>query len=450
MTATTVDMMAARDSRAGRQKEFAARHGSALVSYTLNIIGSQKRFKSGDRAFYEGKREIEKIFARKGHTALDYILTDAHTGLECLWAVAADARDLKSAMSAIEESHPIGRLFDIDVISSGGEKIPRGALDLPERACLVCGSPGHGCARSRHHPVEEVLQFTHRIIDGYFARKDAAVISGCAMRALLYELAATPKPGLVDRRNNGAHKDMDFYTFIDSTVSLAPYFNDMAAAGIAHRNIPPGDLLAKLRQRGILAEEEMLAATGGVNAQKGIIFSMGILCAACGYLGLPLESTDDILDTAGKIAAPALQSDFQGITARNAATYGEKAFANHAAAGIRGEAAAGFPSVRAFALPALAAALARGVSLGDAGTEILLRLLANVGDTNVIGRGGLDALGEIQRDLRDFFAAQPDTAAAITYAADLDRSFIGRNISPGGCADLLAVTYMAHFVSSLN
>jgi holo-ACP synthase/triphosphoribosyl-dephospho-CoA synthase len=377
------------------------------------------------------------------------------------------AHHLKAALAAIEESHPLGRLFDIDVLScdsSGGDtaKIPRTAVGLAERACLVCGAGGQGCARSRAHPLAQITATTGRIIDGFFNEKDAAFIATCAVRALLYELAATPKPGLVDRRNNGAHTDMDFFTFIDSALCLSPYFRDMAVIGLQSRDIPPGELLAHLRGRGIAAEEEMLKATGGVNTHKGIIFSMGILCAACGYLGIqtPFSATlkaatpagvsidDDILDTAGKIAAPALTNDLQGLTPQNARTHGEKAFVSHAAQGIRGEAAAGFPAVRNFGLPALSAAIARGASLGDAGAEALLHLLAYTEDTNVIARAGIEALHEIQRDLRAFLDTQPSPAAVLQYAAALDEDFIARNISPGGCADLLAVTYMLHFVSS--
>ena len=448
MNVTTADMMAARDRRASLQKELASKHGCAIVSYTLNIAGPVKRFRSADRCFYEGKLEIERAFARAGFAVHDSASTDSHSGLECLWAVGADSVQLKSAMSAIEESHPLGRLFDIDVLSSDGEKEPR---NTPAgRACLVCGAAGHGCARSRAHPLEQVLARTNAIIDSYFNQKDARHISACAARALFYELAATPKPGLVDRQNNGAHSDMNFYTFIDSSVSLYPYFRDMAEAGMLQRDTPPEELLVKLRKRGMAAEDEMFAATGGVNTQKGIIFSMGIICAACGYLGLPLASPEAILDTAGKIAAPAFRSDLEGITALNASTHGEKAFVHYAAGGIRAEAAAGFPSVRGFGLPALKAALQRGTPPPDAGVEVLLHLLAHTADTNVIGRAGPGALDDIQRKLQGFLAAAPDEAAIFKYAAELDENFIGRNISPGGCADLLAITYMLHFVSNVN
>ncbi|MCL2602358.1 MAG: citrate lyase holo-[acyl-carrier protein] synthase [Treponema sp.] len=494
---TIDDILAARERRAQRQQELAqrhsgARHGCVLVSYTLNIAGPHKRCAEADRCFYEGSREIERVFVRGGFSVRACFPTDAATGLECLWAIAPRTTDamvpdatgalrLKAALAALEESHPLGRLFDIDVLSNDGgapAKIPRSAVGLGERACLVCGAIGHGCARSRAHPLAEILDCTRRIIDGFFNKKDTAFIAACAVRALLYELAAAPKPGLVDRRNNGAHTDMDFFTFVDSALCLAPYFSDMAAAGIANRGIPPGELLPLLRGRGVAAEEEMLAATGGVNTHKGIIFSMGILCAACGYLGLPAAEPEvagdtvvepgavrdaprsaavgdaavigRLLDTAGEIAAPALASDLRSITPQNASTNGEKAFARHAAPGIRGEAAAGFPTVRNFGIPALAAAITGGASIGDAGVQALLHMLAHTEDTNVIARAGIDALHEIQRDVQVFLDTQPPIDAVLRYAAALDDDFIARNISPGGCADLLAVTYMLHFVSTVK
>jgi len=172
MTVTTRDMMIARDKRANLQSKFAVKYSCVLVSYTLNIAGPLKRFERVDCCFYEGKREIEKAFVCGGHNVFDYVLSDVHTGLECLWALSADAYELKIALTVIEEQHPIGRLFDIDVIKSDGEKISRCELNLAERSCLVCGKPGHGCARSRAHPLDEIIKCTHNIIDSYYTEGD--------------------------------------------------------------------------------------------------------------------------------------------------------------------------------------------------------------------------------------------------------------------------------------
>ena len=441
-------VLSSRENRVKRQNALKRRHSSAVVSYTLNIAGPVKRFPLGDRCFYAGKAEIEKQLSRNGWIAFDVVLTDDETGLEYLWAVDAEALKLKSAMAALEETHPLGRLFDVDVIAKDGGKISRDMIELPERACLVCGKPGAGCARSRAHPLDEILSRTISIMEDYFNQKDARFIAQSAVRALLYEVAVTPKPGLVDRWDNGAHNDMDFFTFIDSTTALSDYFHDMAATGIASRGVPPPNLLTRLRSLGIVAEEEMFSVTGGVNTHKGLIFSLGIICAALGYHGSPFPCSDTVLQTTAQIAAPALYNDLKGITPQNAVTHGEAVFAKYGISGIRGEAAAAFPSVRFWGLPVLQKAVENGKSYNDAGVETLLHLVAHATDTNIVSRSSPEVLETLQISLRNFLDTQPDNAGLLEYAARLNMRFIKENISPGGCADLLAITYMLYFTTN--
>ena len=446
--ATLKAVLNARETRVKRQNELRREHSCAVISYTLNIAGPVKRFQQGDRCFYAGKKEIEKQFSRGGWVAANSLLTDAETGLECLWAVEADAVKLKFAMAALEERHPLGRLFDIDVIAKDGNSISRDTVELPERACLVCGKPGIGCARSRAHPLDEILCRTYSIIENYFQQRDARFIAQNAVRALLYEVAVTPKPGLVDRWNNGAHRDMDFFTFIDSTAALSAYFHEMAVAGIANRGAPPEELLARLRCRGIEAEEEMFGATGGVNTHKGLIFSLGIICVALGCHGSPFPCSDTVLQTAAKIAAPAFHNDLEGVTPQNAVTHGEAVFAKYGISGVRGEAAAAFPSVRFRGLPILRKGIENGSSHNDAGVEALLHLVAYAADTNIISRSNPEVLKTLQASLQSFLDTQPDNAAVLDCATRLDEQFIKENISPGGCADLLAITYMLYFMTN--
>lgn len=51
-------------------------------------------------------------------------------------------------------------------------------------------------------------------------------VAKLATKALLYEVTISPKAGLVSRLSNGSHRDMDFYTFIDSALSLNKYFSE--------------------------------------------------------------------------------------------------------------------------------------------------------------------------------------------------------------------------------
>src|ERR1700752_639364 len=109
-------------------------------------------------------------------------------------------------------------------------------------------------------------------------------ISSHAHRALVVELMLTPKPGLVDRRNCGAHCDMDLDTFVASARAITPWLQRFVEIGRAHADVPARRFLPLLRASGVRCERTMLQATGGVNTHKGAIFSFALLCAAAGRL----------------------------------------------------------------------------------------------------------------------------------------------------------------------
>ena len=109
----------------------------------------------------------------------------------------------------IEEKNRLGRLFDFDVIGTDGEKLER----KNPRECLICGKRGRECAASRAHSVGVLQEETRKIIREHFLFADAEYFSSLAKRSLLKELYTTPKPGLVDRRNNGSHPDMNISLF---------------------------------------------------------------------------------------------------------------------------------------------------------------------------------------------------------------------------------------------
>ena len=440
------DMLLAREMRAKRQDDFFKQHNSTLLSYSLNVVGAQKRSDLLDRAFYEGLAEIKTRIIQHRLPVKESVKTDATTGLEYLWAIDADAVLLKSIFVQLEETHPLGRLFDMDVLCFQRGKIERSMLNRAERSCLLCNEAGHACARSRKHEVSEVIAYIENMLDVFFVKKDAQLISQIAVGALLYELSVTPKPGLVDRKNNGAHMDMDFYTFLDSATALSPYFEKMYVLGAENKNLSAKELLPHLRVAGIRAESDMFSATAGINTHKGAIFSLGILAASCGYLGAGNKDVQQILETAAHIASGALKTDFAKLEQENATTNGEVLFVKHGITGIRGEAALGFPAVRKYGLKTLEEAMLRGVSLNDAGVETLLTLLSCVEDTNIIHRGGRQRLKEIQDKLQQFLKTQPNTEEILQYATHLDRQFISENLSPGGCADLLAICYMLHLL----
>lgn len=145
-------------------------------------------------------------------------------GCEAFFLLDAPAREVKRCCVALERSHPLGRLWDIDVLRPDGTAVSRRELGLDARRCLLCGREAKLCARSRAHGLEEIRVRVLSILGDFFCAEAADAVGSCAERALFAEVCTTPKPGLVDRRNNGSHSDMALATFADSIHALSPWF----------------------------------------------------------------------------------------------------------------------------------------------------------------------------------------------------------------------------------
>lgn len=266
---------------------------------------------------------------------------------------------------------------------------------------------------------------------------DVEDIAVLAQDALLSEVHTWPKPGLVSHIDAGSHDDMDCSTFEASAESLLPYFRDIAAAGAA------GMAMHGLRALGIQAEHAMMAATGGVNTHRGAIFGVGLLCAAAGY-----RERMGVSDTLGDIVAWRWGASILGGP-RPADSNGISVLRRYGAGGARAEAAAGFPSLYRIALPALRQArLLRPRDSEAQRVQALFALVAEVEDTNLLHRGGPLGGSWARAAARSFLVrggiARPDWRES---AAAIHREFVARRLSPGGCADLLA---MALFVDSVG
>lgn len=272
-----------------------------------------------------------------------------------------------------------------------------------------------------------------------------ALIGSAAVAALLYEAAADPKPGLVTPSSKGAHRDMDYLSFLASAAALSPWFAEFARLGFAGSGEDPASLLPPLRRAGIAAERAMLRATGGVNTHKGLIFSLGILCASAGRLAAAGVRSDaaPCARVAAEILRGIVDRDFADLGSRDPAALsaGERLHLRHGTRGARGEAEAGFPSILERSLPKLKAGLSAGLDMNDALVDTLLELLSFVEDTNVLNRGGHEGLELVRKGATSALGLGGISAAAGRAAIDgLCRLCVARNLSPGGCADLLAVT----------
>lgn len=365
----------------------------------------------------------ESVHARELLRAVDADSPALHLQVE-------DALKAKAAAIRFEQLSPGGALLDIDVMDREGNPLSRRSLGQMARACLVCGeAPAALCISGQRHSREQSeAAFEHLLRE----LQDSLTAYGePALRAMLYEAAVSPKPGLVDRFGKGAHADMDYFSFLRSAAALAGYFQDCGLLGEKWAD-DPGGMLSQLRPMGLAAERAMLRATGGANTHKGLIFSLGILCAAAGHMGLPAKP-DALCATAARIASPALRDPEDG-------SHGFVVKARYGAPGIRGEAAGGFPSALA-ALPALEGALLAGESTDEAGLRCLLHLMAGTGDSNVLHRSGPEGLAFMHEGARALLTGTCSRDSILAFGQALEM----RGISPGGCADLLAVCFFLHF-----
>ncbi len=412
---TLTEMLDARERRAREQSAMlaSADDSCCLVSLSLNIAGDVKRTAKTRLLFDRGLA----VFDALGFPEINRRITDAKTGTEALILIQADAAKVKEATERIEDAFPAARLYDFDVLTFRGEKLSR----RTPRKCLICGGPAADCARSRAHGLDAVKAATEALLDDFCADTLACT----AHFALERELMTTPKPGLVDRNNNGAHADMDVPLFLRSAASLVPYFRIAVLSGLQNGS------MAQLREAGLSAERAMFAATNGVNTHKGMIYSMGLLLYG---MGKALRFGGDAVDHAAALAKTDAEERLLNALAETG-TNGAKVYRDHGARGAVGEAADGFFHARY-----CADRLKAHAGSENPGALALVDVMVVLEDVNLLHRGGEDGL-RFARENALRIAMLPEDERIDALRA-LDREMIGRNLSPGGAADMLALGFL--------
>lgn len=293
------------------------------------------------------------------------------------------------------------------------------------------------------------------------------IIAHLATQALQAELDTTPKPGLVDKDNNGAHRDMDHALMQLSINTLHPYFVRLALLGFAD-TLPSH---TSIRDAGIEAEKAMLAATNGVNTHKGALFSMGLAVVAAAYEEKKAaankeergkEREEEYLSSL-QLTIKALAASFPDTSG----THGSKAkLLSNGTTTIKGaldNAREGYERLFAEWLPFYNER--RKSHDAHALHKTLLRIMCDLDDTNVIYRTNVATAEEVKQEARallasfeEAYAAQDkekcasaieEKCASTEFLAlkDMDRRYTARNISPGGAADMLSLTV---FIGSIQ
>lgn len=267
------------------------------------------------------------------------------------------------------------------------------------------------------------------------------IIGHLASMALQAELDTTPKPGLVDRNDNGAHRDMDHALMQRSIQALHPYFVRLAQLGFADKQ-PCHDEIVNI---GIEAEREMFKATGGVNTHKGALFSIGLAAVAlageafcritqaerCGTMAYNDVNSKQIQYLSNSIASLArLFPDTNG-------THGSKAKANNILKGALDNAREGYTQLFKAWLPFYIDRIAEGDNY--ALHKTLLRIMCDLDDTNIVYRTSMETMQEVKTEAKQMLDTSRNIVNFEAALQAMNTDYIHRNISPGGSADMLSL-----------
>lgn len=264
------------------------------------------------------------------------------------------------------------------------------------------------------------------------AEAQSSQLATMARDCLIDEARLSPKPGLVDSRGNGAHQDLTLALMERSAHSLMPAFLALAR----HSWLRPADIALRetVGRLGRDGEQQMMAATGGVNTHRGAIWALGLLVSAAAMHG-GAASANQLTRTAAALASLPDQA------APKLFSKGLKATHRYQVPGAREEAQQAFPHVMKLALPQLLTSRAVGASESEARLDALMAIMTSLSDTCVLSRAGMTGLDAMQQGARAvLLAGGCRTAAGQVALSQLDRRMLALNASPGGAADLLAAT----------
>lgn len=260
---------------------------------------------------------------------------------------------------------------------------------------------------------------------------DIDKLVSCATKALVVEVSLYPKPGLVDPVDSGAHQDMDYITFMESCFALMPGFKIYIETGMNHQGDLKG-LFNLIRKIGMENESRMFSATENVNTHKGANFMFGIILAAIGYLDNP--SLLELQNAIKTMTAGLVDNELKDL--QEYRTHGEKMFQLYGYTGIRGEVESGIPHAFNVGYPILTN---EDSSFDTRLKHALLAIMASNDDANMLKRGGYEGLQTGKEWSRKAYANLNQ------HLSEMNAKFIEDNLSPGGSADLLAVSIFLYY-----
>lgn len=268
-------------------------------------------------------------------------------------------------------------------------------------------------------------------------------ISSFAIQAMLYEVICYPSPGLVSPVSNGAHKDMNYFTFIESTSVLSKYFALFVHEGYNKKNCK--DIFSNVRIIGMEAEKDMFTKTKGVNTHKGMLFLIGIACAAVGKAVFENKGFSEVQNIIKQMTEGLLDRELLSLKDSPNLSHGEKLYIKYKNEGVRGEVERGIPTVFNYSLEMYKQN--SDLNENDRLVHTLIGIMGICNDSTIIYRHNPEVLQEVKEKAANIMKfGGMKTTCGREKINELCQEFIEKNISPGGSADLLAVTVFLYLV----
>ena len=424
-------LLAARDARQALLDRHVAAGHAAVVAVSLNTPGPEKAPPGGAALFRLALLRLDRALA--AHRPRLLHRGDDALGPFALLAVELAPAAAKGACLALEAALPAGRLLDLDVHGPGGVPLGRAELGLPPRPCLVCDAPARECIRLGRHPAEAVAARVRALLSslpgspgGARALGPREALAGHLVEGARRELLLTPKPGLVDREDNGSHPDLSLALMERSLAVVGEAWHGLAAS------LQRGEPLEAQVALGQAGERRMLEACR-TNTHKGALFLGGLLLVArhrlaAGHADLA-ALRPAVAAAAAELQAARPLPESHGAEARRA----------HRVGGIVREAEEGLPSLFEVALPAWDDAAAAGLVGEPATFLVLARLMQVVEDTTTLHRGGRAGLAVLRADGAALEARLLAGGDHLGFLRETNRAWRCARLTMGGVADLLGV-----------
>lgn len=440
-------VLAARERRAAHKQQLLATW-PCVISLSFNLPGLPKSTPHIQQAFAQVAQSLEHFLCaqRQSMHRIELRTDAAGDHLVLAGHPLQSAAALKTMTEQFEYEHALGRLLDVDVYETHGP-----VSSGKHKRCLLCEQPALVCMRTQRHPLSELRMYCEQRLTQWLQDQEkhhcTQTLAGCMTRALLDEVLLTPKPGLVDRHDNGCHDDMDLSLFAHAISALSPFWERVAQQGWAFDGHHWSAALIQLRLTGLEMETTMHEATGGVNTHKGAIFLGCLLVFAYAHAWRVLKRSAPAhcRHTIALLSKDLIVHDMAAFDRET--SHGQRLlhmYRETEYGGPRHQAENGLPGVFEVGLPAFKEALATGLNHDQAAHHALSVLMGNVLDTNVLHRSSLEItyafMALAQRTSQELPTHEDATRALDAFCRE-------HGLSPGGCADLLAMTLFFHYAS---